>query len=300
MESDSSNNNSSKVSCASLQLSSDKHHLPPIRKKKTNRIRKITVWTPESDTDWESKNLMHWISKETRIFDSTIVKDVFGGHHIRYYKGIFFKYLDELSLLWKSVSELKCHDAEDVRGAHKVLYIGHWTPKGGPLYNTIFETQDSKDEQGKKVIEMFAPWSIRISDILRQDYPAMAAMMETLPKEFRKFDLFSLLILNQTTGQNIHVDKFDWRNGYCAVFPFGNYKGGALSFPQLQMEILLNPGDLILFKSWLFHHGNLEVYGDRSSAVFVQRNTTMNYFAKYSNRAFGSDEMEVDSISDKI
>lgn len=58
-----------------------------------------------------------------------------------------------------------------------------------------------------------------------------------------------------TTPTSLHEDDKDWRNGFCAVTALGDFTGGELMFPELNLSFIIKPGDVILFRSWILYHG---------------------------------------------
>jgi len=88
--------------------------------------------------------------------------------------------------------------------------------------------------------------------------------------------VFSLLILNFSCGTKYHRDLRDWKNGFCAVFPFGDWTGGNLVFPEIGTSVKLRKGDLIFFQSFNLVHGTDEYVGDRHSIVLCAHNTVIN------------------------
>lgn len=82
------------------------------------------------------------------------------------------------------------------------------------------------------------------------------------------------------TPPKFHIDSKDWKNGFSVVAPFGNYIGGYLHFPELGLQFIVQPGDVILFQSHLLQHGNTEHLGHCSSIVMTTHNTVFNYLSQ--------------------
>jgi len=160
-------------------------------------------------------------------------------------------------------------------GFHEASFLGYWTTPGGRTHNKCYLTPNSKTNEGQYLIKHFAElWKIA-SNLVRQYFPELASVMAEIPQTERMFDLFSLFIGNITCGTKIHTDSKDYHNGFCAAFPFGNYTGGELYFPVIEMTFLVKPGDLILFKSSALKHGTKEYQGDRKSVVLTIHNKHM-------------------------
>ena len=45
--------------------------------------------------------------------------------------------------------------------------------------------------------------------------------------------------------------------GLCFLAALGDFEGGELCFPQLQIVVKLKPGQVVTFSSYLLLHGNL-------------------------------------------
>ncbi len=85
-----------------------------------------------------------------------------------------------------------------------------------------------------------------------------------------------MAILNIDSPSTFHIDTRDWQNGFCVVVTFGNYSGGELRFPALNVSINIKKGDSIFFQSHKLEHGNKETFGTRHSLVLVSHNTLFN------------------------
>lgn len=116
----------------------------------------------------------------------------------------------------------------------------------------------------------------RVSTVLSWNYLEQVEIFKKVPEEYRLFGVFSLLILNFSCGTKYHRDLRDWKNGFCAVFPFGDWTGGNLVFPEIGTSVKLRKGDLIFFQSFNLVHGTDEYVGDRHSIVLCAHNTVIN------------------------
>jgi hypothetical protein len=68
------------------------------------------------------------------------------------------------------------------------------------------------------------------------------------------------------------MDRDDDKYGFCWLVPLGEWEGGDLIFPQLNVRIKLKPGNILAFRSNLLVHGNLPCSGVRHSLVFFTHN----------------------------
>ena len=78
--------------------------------------------------------------------------------------------------------------------------------------------------------------------------------------------------VNFNTICGYHIDRDDDKYGFCWLVPLGDWEGGDLIFPQLNVRIKLKPGNILAFRSNLLVHGNLPFSGVRHSLVFFTHN----------------------------
>lgn len=78
--------------------------------------------------------------------------------------------------------------------------------------------------------------------------------------------------VNFNTICGYHIDRDDDKYGFCWLVPLGDWEGGDLIFPQLNVRIKLKPGNILAFRSNLLVHGNLPCSDVRHSLVFFTHN----------------------------
>jgi hypothetical protein len=71
--------------------------------------------------------------------------------------------------------------------------------------------------------------------------------------------------------------------GKSCLYPFGNFKGGALILWELRAVLELKAGDLFLFEDHLLTHSNEEVQGERHSLVAFMHQDVLDWH----NEQFG-------------
>ena len=89
----------------------------------------------------------------------------------------------------------------------------------------------------------------------------------------RAFEIFPTIVINFNAISNYHWNSNDNLDGLCFLVTLGDFKGGELCFPQLQIVIKLKSGQVVAFSSCLLLHDNLLITkGIRFSIVyFVHR-----------------------------
>jgi predicted 2-oxoglutarate/Fe(II)-dependent dioxygenase YbiX len=78
----------------------------------------------------------------------------------------------------------------------------------------------------------------------------------------------------------------------------GDFEGGELCFPQLQILVKLKPGQIVAFPSYLLLHGNLPIVrGIRFSIVyFVHKNFLSKKFENLYNNANNDTFIEIQDL----
>lgn len=88
------------------------------------------------------------------------------------------------------------------------------------------------------------------------------------------FGAFSSVALNVNYPVAPHYDENDYSPLMCWVIPFGDFTGGELVLHEgIDQQFVVEPGDLIAFRSDLLQHSVCPFNGTRNSVVlFTCRN----------------------------
>jgi hypothetical protein len=70
-----------------------------------------------------------------------------------------------------------------------------------------------------------------------------------------------------------HKDKGGVRDGWVGMTCVGEFKGGELCFPDLDVKLRFLPGDIIIFRSCILQHFIRTTIGERSSLVFFSHSS---------------------------
>jgi len=84
-----------------------------------------------------------------------------------------------------------------------------------------------------------------------------------------------MLVLNYNVTTNFHFDPND--NGLSTIVPVGNWKGGWLIIPQLNIVIKLVKGQVVMLQSFILIYENIHTEGIRFEIVFFSYNNTFKY-----------------------
>jgi len=101
-----------------------------------------------------------------------------------------------------------------------------------------------------------------INSFFRENYHGLYKKLSGLnwgPFALRAFGIFPMIAINFNTISNYHWDEHDEPNSLCCLVALGDFEGGELCFPQLQIVMPLKLGQVVVFSSRLLLHGNLQV-----------------------------------------
>jgi hypothetical protein len=84
-----------------------------------------------------------------------------------------------------------------------------------------------------------------------------------------------MLALNYNVTTNFHFDPND--NGLSTIVPTGNWEGGWLVIPQLNIVVKLVKGQVVMLRSNILIHGNTNANGVRFGMVFFSHNDTFKH-----------------------
>jgi hypothetical protein len=131
------------------------------------------------------------------------------------------------------------------------------------------------------------PLSISINEFVREYYEELYGKLEKLswgvfgPKPF---GVFPMIAINFNTISDYHWDEHDEPNSLCCLVALGDFEGGELCFPQLQIIVPLRPGQVVAFSSRLLLHGNFPVTrGIRHSIVYFVHSTFFHHLRDFSS-----------------
>lgn len=219
-------------------------------------------------TDGEAEFLTACNAKKSlQISTPTIVYDQLNAPLIRYYKQIIPKKM--LSTLDASTEDLRLtvppHEAYTARGHEFCLHLGNWRKYS----KKPFETVDSEENHSQNWISLNQPLAKLCSKVFEQSFPILYKKYTTVNAKDRIFGAWTTCAINFNFACNAHYDEHDYRGGLCWIVPFGNYtEGRSLFFPHLNIDVLLQPGDLVCFRSYELKHQVKKYNNVRNSLVF--------------------------------
>ncbi|RHZ89981.1 hypothetical protein Glove_9g86 [Diversispora epigaea] len=116
------------------------------------------------------------------------------------------------------------------------------------------------------------PLSICINKFVQEHYKGLYKKLLKLGGSFvpKLFEIFPMIAINYNTISNFHWDEHDELNSLCFLVALGDFVGGELCFPQLQIVVLLQAGQIVAFSSCLLLHGNFpitRVYDDFKKGI---------------------------------
>jgi hypothetical protein len=157
------------------------------------------------------------------------------------------------------------------------------------------------------LLHELTPLSVSINKFFKKYYRNLYTKLNQVkwgPFAPRSFGIFPMIAINYNIISSYHWDRNDEPDSLCCLVALGDYEGGELCFPQLEIVISLRPNQVVLFSSNFLLHGNLPVVrGIRHSIVYFihsdlfhhRRNFTKiynNYKTEIKNG--GSEEVQED------
>jgi hypothetical protein len=122
------------------------------------------------------------------------------------------------------------------------------------------------------LIQGLSPLSNCINSFIQENYGEMYTKLRNLtwgPFSPRHFGIFPMIAINFNTISDYHWDEHDEPNSLCCLVALGEFEGGELCFPQLQIVVPLRVGQVVAFSSRLLLHGNFPLTkGIRHSIVY--------------------------------
>lgn len=137
-------------------------------------------------------------------------------------------------------------------------------------------TKRSDTDLGHRLVELLQPLCSIITQLVEKHLPSLAQLYSKLCVEHRPFGLYHYVTLHVTPTFKPHVDDLDFRAGMSALVPLGDFTGGDLFFPKLNLTIENPEGTILLFDSNQQHQVEQVTSGERFSLSFIYRNRTVN------------------------
>lgn len=89
---------------------------------------------------------------------------------------------------------------------------------------------------------------------------------------------FQGLVLIRNLAAQPHKDSSDYKAGWVGMCCFGDFVGGELVIPVLNMKFEFQPVDIVFFRSALVEHYVLPFVGVRTSFVLFSYNDVIGAF----------------------
>lgn len=159
---------------------------------------------------------------------------------------------------------LASKEGRNKRGDVARYHLGCWQNYAPEPYTT----GETNNKHARDWLQQNQPLFERVSHLFKTHFPRMYDLYASVDMPEHLIGVFASLALNINFASTPHNDDKDFRSGLCWVMPFGNFKGGNLVFPDINIEVVLAPGDLICFQSFKLEHFNRNFEGVRNSIVF--------------------------------
>lgn len=109
-----------------------------------------------------------------------------------------------------------------------------------------------------------------LNSLYRKLHPRLFRLYCSLRLPYRFFGAWAAAVLNLSFPCFWHNDHHDYREGMCCIFYYSNgsgWTGGELMIDELGVKVVVKPGDVLWFRSHLFHHWVQDFVGERCSMV---------------------------------
>ncbi|CAH1760904.1 8222_t:CDS:2, partial [Entrophospora sp. SA101] len=93
-----------------------------------------------------------------------------------------------------------------------------------------------------ELINGITPLANKIADKLQSHWPSLYQKLASnvFPEQVKKlFNTFTMLVINFNTLTDLHHDIKDLDNSLCVVVPLGEFEGGELVFPEINLVVEL-------------------------------------------------------------
>jgi len=176
-----------------------------------------------------------------------------------------------------------CHHAKNKkftvqRRTVKSYNFGYWDAYSPEIFKT-----KNTEEVGLEFSRWLAlndPLLVSVEQEFIKLFPSLHTQAKHIPQSFRPFKIWTTATINisHSNGMPAHKDLKDWKDGYCAVITFGNYQGGQLHFPELNITVQRMKYGITFFKSAQLLHEVQAFTGSRGSLVLFTHNSVLNKF----------------------
>jgi hypothetical protein len=235
--------------------------------KKKHRVRKgcMIVPPPTSENYYPNHKVVNF---------NTHITEPNGGILIRCFRGVVPQsMLDTISAATEQFVKscppapmtTATHDEQQRQHGECVHYHLGYRQKNSA---EVHATEETENKHSREWLHQNRELFVHISNIIKEHFPQMHAMYQNVKMPEQLLGVFATVALNLDFVPCLHKDKHDESSGYVCLMPFGQYEGGSLSFPALNMEVILRPGDFIFFNSALLRYYNEPYTGVRNTVVF--------------------------------
>jgi len=210
------------------------------------------------------------------ITKSTIVTNGRGDTLVHYFRNAISKRL--CVDLFNSIEELRRTlppDHDKTRRIDELYHLGHWR-----FYShEIRAAKKTMAAPAQTWITTNKALFDRLSSVFARFYPGLAEDYLALPEDILLFNLWSVVAINLNAPSAAHIDRNDWKEGFCLVLPVGDWlEGGEVHFKHLNLTVQVKQKDFLLFQSHVLVHENIPwpVQQTRHSIVLVTHHTMFN------------------------
>jgi hypothetical protein len=274
---------------SNLQNIKNKLNLSTIASTNKNRKEKIKLITKARNNFKSLQNLeqFHYITEPECITDSSS-QTLIHLEQLDNYNAVL-QAADAINKYYFHTLAHPSHRSENF-WRDFIEHFGVYT-RNNLLPYTSSNTSSTHNSEHQKCVDnlicSLRPLSDSVNRFLQCNYSEYYSKLSKLnwgPFGPRSFGVFPMIAVNFNTISDFHWDQHDEPNSLCCLVALGDYEGGELCFPELNIIIPLKPGQVVAFSSRLLLHGNFYITkGLRHSIVYFIHGTFFHHLRDFTD-----------------
>ncbi|KAL6074266.1 hypothetical protein QOT17_004295 [Balamuthia mandrillaris] len=205
-----------------------------------------------------------------------VAADLFGGTAVQLFATALPAHLHEQMLA--SITPLAATQRPNVRKRSRSRQQGGATYRFGwalqysgtprPIRGTEAAAAQNWLQENRPVFRV-------VHELLKEHFPELCSILEGNSAFIADNPIspFATVVVNVDFAVEPHRNKNDYKEGLAVVIPLGDFTGGQLFFPEINVTVNTQPGDVVAFRSARLTHSVLPYVGTRHSVIlFTQDN----------------------------
>jgi hypothetical protein len=139
------------------------------------------------------------------------------------------------------------HKKDHRRGVDRVFHLGCWRSYA----QQPFVTSGSRSCEAKNWMEANRNAFCKLNNLFMERFPTLFRRYMNVEIPARMFGAWAAVAINcglqHDVGIRLHRDAHDYRGGLCWTIPFGEFQGGDLVLPELNLRLEYTSEDVCAF-----------------------------------------------------